>query len=184
MSLENTVEIEKQDQKKDKYVFLPSIVAAILFFSFFWIYSNSQTLVFLAGFIYASVIAIIGFVKLAMKHFKNGTSYIIPSVFFLTLLLMPSLQNFRNYVGEVRHKIRFSIEKKKYEAEVVEMKEAGVIYKEWKWGNFNGTNEYTLVYDGREETILRESMPTPVDSCARTLFKLQPHFYVVNDFCP
>ncbi len=184
MSSEQTNEVKPKKTKRDNYTVVPLLVAIGFFLANFWIYSNYQTLIFVAGVLCVFLIGIVGLTKLLTKSFKRGASYILATIVFFAVSFVPACKGIREVIYNARHQIRFTIGKNKYESEANALRLHGGIYKEWKWGTSNGTNEYTLAYDGRDETILHNSEPDPDEVCSRSILKLKPHFFVIDDFCP
>jgi energy-coupling factor transporter transmembrane protein EcfT len=180
MDAESTEEVKRIP---DKYAIWPSITATILFISSFWVYFNYISLIIFVGILYVFIIGIVGLFKLWGRQFRNGASYMVPAILFFSLL-SPPLANFRIKIINLTDHIRFSFEKEKYEAEVKEMENSGIKYKEWKWGNFNGTNDYSLVYDESDRIASVGSNPFISPPCSRNVRRLETHFYVVEDFCP
>jgi hypothetical protein len=166
---------------RSKYSLWPSMVAIFLCSGFLWVYSNYSDLFFYAGIIYTPIVGICGIINLFLFRFKKSVSYILP-VIFISIFISPSFYSGRETLANARHYVQFMLGETEYDNEVKKMKEIGITYREWKWGNKN-IIEYDLIYDESDQIAKPEYQQALGDSCSRTVLKLKSHFYVRTDSC-
>ena len=148
------------------------ICAWFTYFSFVgWIIS--------IGFLLAIPIGLYGVVNIFRLQLRRGLSFIGP-ILIIFAIIRPPLNIWTGHIPNIKHHIRFMLNKNLYESEIQKMKRNGIRYKEWPWGFLNA-DQFTLIYDESDQVIKTDS--TGKSPCSRKLLILDEHFYVADDFC-